>query len=146
MIIYTMGFAQKSAEEFFSLISDNHIELLLDIRLNNKSQLAGFTKGNDLEFFLREICKCAYEHNVEYAPTKEILTDYKNKEIDWDEYEKRYVALMNERGSYQSFENNFSPYKKIALLCSEPSAAQCHRRLLAELIQGLSTDIQIRHL
>ncbi len=70
MKIYTIGFTQKSAKQFFELIKKNNINILLDIRLNNKSQLAGFTKGDDLEYFLSEICNCEYKHCLEYAPTK----------------------------------------------------------------------------
>ena len=146
MMLFSIGFAQKPAERFFTLLSDNHIELLIDIRLNNKSQLAGFTKGDDLRYFLGKICGCAYKHCNEFAPTSEILSAYRKKEIEWEEYEKLYIALMNERGDYFSFCKNYSQYQKIAMLCSEPTANMCHRRLLSDLIQETSSDIQIKHL
>ena len=81
MQIYTMGFTKKSAEEFFGLLKDNEIEMLIDVRLNNQSQLAGFTKGRDLAFFLRKICKCSYSHEIQFAPTKMILDNYKKQII-----------------------------------------------------------------
>lgn len=97
MKLFTIGFTQKSAEKFFGLLKEHKIELLVDIRLNNKSQLAGFTKGDDLGFFLQEICHCQYVHADEYAPTKEILDDYKKKKISWADYVEQYTALMKRR-------------------------------------------------
>ena len=93
MNLYTIGFAQKTASMFFELMKENNIDLLLDIRLNNKSQLAGFTKGQDLKYFLSEICNCDYIHYLYYAPTKDILDDYKHKKISWEQYEERYINL-----------------------------------------------------
>lgn len=146
MILYTIGFTQKSAEHFFDLIKSNDIEILLDIRLNNRSQLAGFTKGDDLRYFLNEICNCKYQHCVEYAPTKDILDRYKKKEISWEEYVKRYIPLMHERKAVQRFTKNYSQYEHVCLLCSEPTPEQCHRRLLAEMISQEKHDVVIRHI
>lgn len=146
MNLYTIGFAQKSAEEFFGLIRKHNIELLLDIRLNNKSQLAGFTKEHDLKYFLKAICSCRYEHCIEYAPTKEILDSYKAKTMSWNEYVKNYNALILKRGDYRKFYEKYSSFNNICLLCSEPTADQCHRRLLAEIIASTSKDIVIRHI
>lgn len=134
MIIFTMGFTKKTAMEFFNLIKSNEIELVIDVRLNNKTQLAGFTKGEDLSFFLHEICKCKYMHSIEFAPTKEILDSYKKGLITWDEYEEEYVNLMKNRKNYYYFHEMFSDYKRVCLLCSETTAENCHRRLLADLI------------
>ena len=86
MVVYTMGFTQKSAEDFFELVKKNHISILVDIRLNNQSQLAGFTKGRDLAYFLKEIAGCKYAHDPVFAPTKELLNDYKKGVIDWNGY------------------------------------------------------------
>jgi len=94
MTIYTIGFTEKSAEQFFEIIKSNSIDLLVDIRLNNKSQLAGFTKGENLAYFLQEICGCSYKHFPKLAPTKEILNDYKNKKISWNKYTKLYHSLI----------------------------------------------------
>ena len=137
MIIYTMGFAQKNAEKFFNLIKFNEIEVLIDVRLNNKSQLAGFTKGSDLPFLLKEICNCKYIHKTDYAPTKEILSAYQKKEIDWGEYEKRFLPLIEKRKIEYDFEKSFSIYKKVCLLCTEPTPEMCHRRLVAEYLQRI---------
>ena len=147
MTIYTVGFTKKTAKQFFELIKKHHIEILLDIRLNNKSQLAGFTKGDDLQYFLSEICHCQYKHCLEYAPTKEILNDYQKKLITWDEYVKRYTDLMNQRAKHLDFFNHFSSYTNICLLCSEPTSEHCHRRLIAEMIANNTPhQIEIKHI
>ncbi len=147
MNIFTIGFTQKSANKFFELIKNNGIDILLDIRLNNKSQLAGFTKGDDLKYFLSEICKCEYRHCLKYAPNKEILDDYKKKRIGWEEYVLRYTDLMTVRGDYLRFENEFSNYSNICLLCSEPKPDNCHRRLLAGIIaNSASSKTTIKHI
>lgn len=147
MTVFTIGFTQKNAEKFFSLIKTNQIDLLLDVRLNNKSQLAGFTKGEDLRFFLSEICHCEYKHCLEFAPTKEMLDSYKKNLITWDDYVAQYTALMTKRAKHLDFSERFSKYANICLLCSEPTPEHCHRGLLAELIVGASVQqIPIRHL
>ena len=140
MTLYTIGFTQKTAKQFFELIKENQIELLVDIRLNNKSQLAGFSKGEDLKYFLKEICNCNYEHCVEYAPSKEILDSYKKGNLSWDEYVSQYIPLMNSRKAPQKFLKSFSNQKRVCLLCSEPTLEKCHRRLLAEMIENSAQD------
>ena len=87
------------------MIKNNKIDILLDIRLSNKSQLAGFTKGTDLPYFLKELCDCKYEHCEEFAPTKDILDRYKKAVISWDEYIKEYTKLIYKRGDYKKFKN-----------------------------------------
>lgn len=146
MTIYTIGFTKKTAECFFTLLKEHQIQLLVDIRLNNKSQLAGFTKGDDLRYFMNEICNCEYAHCEEYAPTKEILDDYKKKRINWEGYVSQYLPLMERRGAARKFLKRFADYERICLLCSEPTPEHCHRRLLAELIQQEAPDVQIKHL
>lgn len=146
MELFTIGFTQKSAKQFFELIKRNKIELLLDVRLNNRSQLAGFTKGTDLQYFLFEICKCKYEHCVEYAPTKEILDAYKKKRITWDEYVNLYVPLMKNRNAVEALIRKYSGFERVCLLCSEPTPEQCHRRLLAELVANADSTISISHI
>lgn len=142
MDIYTMGFTQKSAETFFKNIINNNIEILVDVRLNNQSQLAGFTRGKDLAYFLRAICDCDYDHDVVYAPTKEILQAYKKDEITWEEYEIRYNDLISRRRVAHDFKKNYEKYSRVLLLCSEPTPECCHRRLLAEyLAQELGGNI-----
>ncbi len=143
MDIYTMGFTQKNAEKFFKRIIDNKIEILVDVRLNNQSQLAGFTKGKDLAYFLREICDCDYKHDIIYAPTKEILQAYKKEKISWKEYEIRYNALIAQRNVDCKFKKDYKKYSKVLLLCSEATPEYCHRRLLAEyLTEKLGGNIE----
>ena len=146
MTVYTMGFAQKNAEQFFELLKKNNVEMLVDIRLNNKSQLAGFTKGQDLKYFLKAICSCEYRHCTEFAPTKEILDAYKKGNIDWAQYVARFLPLMETRHATRLFETMFGKYERVCLLCSEPTPEQCHRRLLAEIIQKSAPETTVVHL
>ena len=147
MTIFTIGFTKKTAKQFFELIKKNGIDILLDIRLNNKSQLAGFTKGDDLQYFLSEICHCEYRHCLEYAPSKDILDAYQKNVITWDEYVNQYTVLMNQREKHLDFTNQFSHYTNICLLCSEPTPEHCHRRLIAEMIANNSPQqIEIKHI
>lgn len=135
MNIFTMGFTQKSAKVFFEKITENSIEILIDVRLNNQSQLAGFTKGRDLQYFLKAISNCAYAHEITFAPTKELLNDYKKGIKTWEEYVAIYNNLIEQRNVVDYFEDKFKNYKNVLFLCSEPTPEQCHRRLLAEAIQ-----------
>lgn len=145
MHIYTMGFTQKTAEQFFEKIKRNNIQVVIDVRLNNQSQLAGFTKGKDLEYFLKTICNCLYEHEIIFAPTKEILSSYKNGKIDWEKYVIEFEKLMVSRKMADYFEKKYLKYDNVLLLCSEPTPENCHRRLLAEeFSQG--KDYEISHL
>jgi len=147
MILYTIGFTQKSAEQFFESIKNNNIELLVDIRLNNKSQLAGFSKGSDLEYFLDKICGTKYIHCDEFAPSKDLLSRYQKGTTSWSEYEVEFREIMERRAAYKKFVTRFKDYDKICLLCSESVPTQCHRRLLAELIANTSPEsIEIIHL
>lgn len=147
MIIYTIGFTQKSAEQFFKLIKANGVELLIDVRLNNSSQLAGFSKGSDLKYFLREICAAGYIHCREYAPTKELLSGYQKKTISWEEYTKQFDEILNSREACKRFPDRFSDFNKVCLLCSEPNADRCHRRLVAEKVQSYAKDeVEVIHI
>ncbi len=144
MKIYTLGFTKKSAKEFFEILKNNNIHTLVDIRLNNISQLAGFTKGTDLIYFLKEICKIGYAHKIELAPTKEILNDYKNKKISWTEYEERFNQLLGQRNIVGNLSKYFSQdLGTICLLCSEPTPDKCHRRLVAEYLKNQLPDLNI---
>ena len=146
MIIYTIGFTQKTAKEFFNKIKDNKVNLLIDIRLNNVSQLAGFAKGKDLEYFLKEICDCEYAHDDVFAPTKELLDAYRAKNVSWNEYEKVFSAIMEQRGVSARFKKLYMKYNNICLLCTEPTAEQCHRRLVAEHLKKNIGNIEIVHI
>lgn len=141
MKLYTIGFTKKSAKEFFSLIKKNEIQLLLDVRLNNKSQLAGFTKGDDLEYFLKELCGTKYEHCKAFAPTQELLSDYRSHIVSWETYELVFNEIMENRAYYKSFLDNYGIYDRICLLCSEAEPTYCHRRLVAEKIQSINPSI-----
>lgn len=145
MKLYTIGFAQKKARVFFPLLKEAKITLLLDTRLNNVSQLAGFTKKDDLEYFTKEILKAKYKHSVECAPTKDILDDYKKGKITWAEYEKKYNALLEKRNIKELYPK-LAGNEIVCLLCSEPTPEHCHRRLLAEYLQRHLENIQIVHL
>lgn len=146
MIIFTIGFAQKSAERFFQILKENNVECLIDVRLNNVSQLAGFTKSKDLQYFLKTIVDADYIHNIKYAPTKDILDDYKKNKISWLEYEIKYRKLIESRKIEQIFKNDIKNYNNVCLLCSEPLPQNCHRRLLAEYIKNKINNIDIKHL
>jgi len=142
-MIYTIGFTKKSAEEFFELLKANNVKKLIDIRLNNKSQLAGFTKGNDLKYFLKEICSIEYEHRLEFAPTKDILDSYKKGEIDWVEYVDLYNKLLEKRKDI--YKLSIDEINNSCFLCSEDTAENCHRRLLAEKVSNL-LKIDVKHI
>ncbi len=146
MKIFTMGFTQKNAQQFFGLISRNKVELLIDVRLNNHSQLAGFTKGRDLEFFLKNLCNCRYEHNIVFAPTKEILNNYKKQQISWEDYVVQYNELLEKRSVENIFIKKYAGIDRVLLLCSEPTAENCHRRLLAERLKEYISEIEIIHI
>ena len=145
MEIYTIGFTKKSAKKFFDALKKAGIKRLIDIRLNNSSQLAGFTKQDDLAFFLKEICGAEYMHKPTLAPTKEILDDYKKKVITWEEYERRFSALMTERRVKEILNKELFDTQTV-LLCSEPKPDKCHRRLVAEYLKEKWGDIKIIHL
>jgi uncharacterized protein (DUF488 family) len=143
-VLYTIGFTKKSAEEFFTALKTACVRRLIDVRLNNVSQLAGFAKRDDLAFFLEHICACAYEHRVAFAPTKAILDDYRKKVIDWAEYERRFKAILDERQIEHGLDADQLDHA--CLLCSEPSASKCHRRLVAEYLKDRIGGIRIVHL
>jgi uncharacterized protein (DUF488 family) len=142
--LFTIGFTKKNAETFFDKLRNAGVKRLIDIRLNNVSQLAGFAKRDDLIFFLKELCNCDYRHMPNFAPTKEILDAYKKKEIGWNEYVKRFSRLIIERG----IENKITAEElnNACFLCSEPTPEQCHRRLVAEYLKEKLGDIVIKHL
>ncbi len=145
MEIYSIGFTKKTAEQFFGRLREAGIKRLLDVRLNNKSQLAAFTKRNDLPFFLRELCGADYIHEPLLAPTKEILDDYKKRKGSWQEYETRFFALLAERKIEDKIDRNLFEQPTV-LLCSEPTAEYCHRRLVLEYLQEKWGDIKIVYL
>jgi uncharacterized protein (DUF488 family) len=137
MELYTIGFTGKSAKQFFELLKQHQIRTMVDIRLNNSSQLSGFSKGNDLKYFLKTICNIEYIHLIELAPTKELFDEYRNKKIKWEEFEKLYLGLLADRNIKEVLDSKIgSDFEHICLLCSEASAEKCHRRLAAEYIKN----------
>ena len=142
--LFTVGFTRKSARDFFGLLRKACVKRLIDVRLNNVSQLAGFTKRDDLAFFLQEICDCAYEHRPVFAPTQTILENYKKGIMTWDEYERVFKALMTERQVEDQV--NVGHLDHACLLCSEPTPQNCHRRLVAEYLREKLGPVQIIHL
>ena len=144
MKLSTIGFTKKTAQRFFDLIKDSGARKVVDVRVNNVSQLAGFAKRDDLKFFLQEICNVDYVHVVDLAPTKEMLDDYKKEHKDWSRYEKEFLDLMEQR----KIETQISE-EDIAegcLLCSEDKPHHCHRRLVAEYLNDHWGKITINHL
>jgi uncharacterized protein (DUF488 family) len=145
MEIYSIGFTQKSAGEFFGKLKSHGIERLLDVRLNNTSQLSGFAKQSDLAYFLHEICNCAYEHEPLLAPEQRMLDAYKKQKGDWDDYANAFLKLMRSR-KIESAISHESFHQKTVLLCSEPTAEHCHRRLVLEYLQRSWANVIIHHL
>jgi len=145
MEVYTIGFTKRTAAEFFGALKRAGIKRLLDVRLNNSSQLAGFTKREDLRFFLKEICGSEYVHEPLLAPTQEMLDAYKKKKGSWQQYEDSFVQLMKDRKIETRIERNLFSIPT-ALLCSETTPEHCHRRLVLEYLRDKWGDLKIIHL
>ncbi len=144
MRVFTIGFTKKSARKFFETLRCSGARRVVDVRLNNMSQLAGFTKRDDLEFFLKELCGLDYVHLTDLAPTQEMLDEYKKRKGDWATYQKRFLDLMEQRHVEDRI-----PKEIIAdgcLLCSEDKPHHCHRRLVVEYFDRHWGDITASHL
>jgi uncharacterized protein (DUF488 family) len=144
MKIFTIGFTRKSAETFFSRIRASGAKRVVDVRLNNRSQLAGFAKRDDLKFFLRELCGADYVHLPELAPTQEMLDEYKKGAGGWEHYAQRFLGLMEQRRIETSVPREL--VDEGCLLCSEDTPHQCHRRLVAEYLRQHWGEADIKHL
>lgn len=144
MTIFTIGFTKKSAEQFFTKLRNSGAKRLVDVRLNNVSQLAGFAKKNDLKFFLRELCGMDYVHVPLLAPTQDLLDAYKKRRGRWSDYEREFLELMKSR----KIETNVSgdTVAEGCLLCSEEKPDHCHRRLVAEYLKQHWENVEIIHL
>ena len=144
MKVSTIGFTRKSAQRFFELLRESGARRIVDVRLNNGSQLAGFAKKDDLAWFARELCGVEYVHLPILAPTKELLSGYRNGQINWVDYETEFIGLMKER----RIESELSREVIDAgcLLCSEDQPHHCHRRLVAEYLNGCWGGFTINHL
>ncbi|MFD4658521.1 DUF488 family protein [Kitasatospora sp. NPDC058444] len=144
MKIYTIGFTKKSAEKFFGLLREAEVTALIDVRLNNVSQLSGFAKRDDLRYFLGEICGAQYAHRTELAPTQDLLDAYKKRSVGWAAYEERFLELMKVRQIEDVVRRE--ALENAVLLCSEDNAQNCHRRLVAEYLAEQWGDVTIEHL
>jgi uncharacterized protein (DUF488 family) len=144
MKLFTIGFTKKSAEQFFTRLKNSGTGRLVDVRLNNVSQLAGFAKKDDLRYFLGAICGIEYLHLPLLAPTQEMLDSYKKKRGDWQLYEKQFLELM--RGRLIEREVSREVLRNACLLCSEDTPEHCHRRLVAEYLRDKWSDVEIVHL
>ena len=143
--LFTIGFTQKIAEQFFETLIKSGVKRVIDTRLNNVSQLAGFAKKPDLAYFLQKIGGIEYIHILDLAPTKDILDAYKKKEITWDSYEQKFNQLITQRKIESKL--SIDIIDKSCLLCSELKPHNCHRRLVAEYLQNnLEKNIKIHHL
>jgi uncharacterized protein (DUF488 family) len=139
-----MGFTQKSAEQFFEILIKSGVKTVIDTRLNNVSQLAGFTKKNDLKYFLKQFGGIDYVHILDLAPTKDILDEYKKNKGDWEVYEQKFLRLISDR----QIEKKVTPelLNHGCLLCSEVKPHNCHRRLVAEYLSRKWENIEVCHL
>ena len=144
MNLFTIGFTGKSAEKFFGLLKSSKATKLIDIRINRTSQLAGFAKEQDLKFFLPKLAGMDYFVREDLAPTKELLSSYRDKEINWEEFAQKYQELLKQRGSLESLDSEV--FDNAVLLCSENEPEKCHRTLLAELISKKFVGLQISNL
>lgn len=143
MKLFTIGFTKTTAENFFARLSRAGVRKLVDVRLNNVSQLAGFAKKDDLEYFTRAICHADYEHIPDLAPTKNILDEYKKSKGAWSVYAEKFLDLM----AHRRIENiDKARLDGGCLLCSEDKPHHCHRRLVAEYLKGKWGDVEIHHL
>ena len=144
MKVSTIGFTRKSAQRFFQLLRDARVRRIVDVRLHNSSQLAGFAKKDDLAWFARELCGIDYIHVPDLAPTKELLSDYRQGRIGWEAYEARFIELMEERRVESVLSREV--VSEGCLLCSEDQPHHCHRRLIAEYLNERWGELEIRHL
>ena len=143
--LYTIGFTRTSAEAFFTRLIQAGVERVLDVRLNNVSQLAGFSKRDDLAYFLREIVDAEYRHEPLLAPTQDMLDSLKKRRGAWHEYEERFMRLMAERRVEDQLERAMFAEPTV-LLCSEPTPERCHRRLVVEYLDSRWGDVRAVHL
>ena len=143
MKLFTIGFTKTTAEGFFTRLSRANVRKLVDVRLNNVSQLAGFAKREDLKYFAKSICHIEYEHLPALAPTQDILDEYKKSKGSWDDYAEKFTRLMAQR----KIENlDKEKLDGGCLLCSEDKPHQCHRRLVAEYLKEKWSDVEVVHL
>jgi len=144
MKLFTIGFTKKSAEIFFTRLQSAGVKRLIDVRLNNVSQLAGFAKKDDLRYFTKAICNIDYVHLTALAPTKSMLDAYKKQKGDWQVYEAQFLDLMKERRIEETTPPDLLDGG--CLLCSEERPHHCHRRLVAEYLRDRWDHLDIEHI
>lgn len=138
--IYTIGFTKKDAKHFFNIIKEEGITLIIDVRLNNTSQLAGFSKYPDIVYFLEKCSGCAYISDKRFAPLESTLILYKTKKISWEEYVSQFNSTMKDRNIEKYIKEKYENViekEKICFLCSEEMPEHCHRSLIANLFSKL---------
>jgi len=144
MKLFTIGFTKKSAETFFEALKRSGVKRVVDVRLNNVSQLAGFAKRDDLKYFLEKLCGIEYTHLPELAPTQPMLDGYRKDHKSWPTYEKQFLDLMGARRIEERVPAD--TLSNSCLLCSEDKPHHCHRRLVAEYLKTSWGDVDIKHL
>jgi len=142
--VFTIGFTKKTAAEFFGKLQDAGVKRVVDIRLNNVSQLAGFSKRDDLRYFLKAIANIDYLHIPELAPTQDILDVFKKQKGGWAAYEAEFVKLLETRRAEEVLTRETMDHA--CLLCSEDEPAHCHRRLVAEYLQKRWGNVVVQHI
>ena len=142
--MFTIGFTHKSAAEFFETLRKAGVKRVVDIRLNNTSQLAGFAKKDDLAYFLRGLAGIDYLHLPELAPSEELLDAFKKQKGPWDAFERGFLALLKSRKVEAKLARE--TFADACLLCSEPTPDHCHRRLVAEHLASRWNSVEIVHL
>lgn len=147
-VLFTIGTNMKSAKIFFELLKENDIKLLIDIRLNNSSQLLGFAKGgvDNLGYLLEKITNVKYIHDLSLAPTKELLDNYKKGNISWEGYVKEFKKLIVNKNMIKKINEYFDSYDRTCILCTEVDFNECHRGILAEKISNEFKDILVKHI
>jgi uncharacterized protein (DUF488 family) len=144
MKVFTIGFTKTSAECFFTRLQKAGVKKVIDVRLNNVSQLAGFAKRDDLRYFLKAICGIEYVHLPELSPTQEMLDSYKKHKGQWTDYERQFLELMRSRRIEETIPR--ATVDGACFLCSEDKPHHCHRRLVAEYLKSKWGDLDIVHL
>lgn len=144
-MLCTIGFSKKSLRQFIKLLKESGVTDLIDVRLNNTSQLSGYAKKDDLQYIM-ELVGINYFHDISLAPSDELLEGYKKKKISWTEYERRYIDILNNRNINQQV-NRIIDNRVVCFLCSEDKPERCHRRLLVNYLKENSSEtIDIKHL
>ena len=144
MKVFTIGFTKKSAREFFTRLKSAGVRRLIDIRLNNTSQLSGFAKKEDLQYLLEELGHIEYLHLPLLAPTQDLLDAFKKRRGSWHDYEAGFLRLMSARRIEEQLQPTL--FENSCLLCSEDEPVHCHRRLVAEYLRNKWGNVEIEHL